>query len=283
MGQASALAPAPPPSLVAGPPRLRWPRTCSAPSPCPCRAVKQGGSTSAARATPSQRRNLVPGPVDADSEAELMSPRENRPARGVVSVEDTSSGPAASAAPTGAGNGVRTETSTESTTWASNGASTGSGTWASNGASSRTSTCTSDGPGAGWRREGGGSGGTILFAEAEREAPARRFRFRNGREILEERAFLVGVQVRGQSPPQQSPPQQGTKGRGNRKGGRDRSSPADTDSRRGSAKEGSAEESDGVRQSAEVGAEFPVEESLAELARLCDTAGLQVLGSTFQR
>lgn len=189
------------------------------------------------------------GPLDAVSEAELLYPRE------------PSSGPSA-----GAGT--------------FSGAFAGAGAGAGADVGSVDGIDTGVGPASIWGVDREGSSRTTLFPEAKKEEPARRFRFSNGREILEERAFLVGVEVR-----KQGTPQRGAKGKGNQRKGGPSSSLIEEDSplQRRAAKGRTAEASEEGRHSEEVGVEFPVEESLAELARLCDTAGLKVLGSTFQR
>jgi len=87
-----------------------------------------------------------------------------------------------------------------------------------------------------WSRNGAGpnSETTVIYPQANQRVEddlLKRIRYQNGREIFEERAYLVGIE---------------------RKGGGPRSS-------------------------------FGIAESLEELAQLADTAGLTVVGTTFQK
>lgn len=137
------------------------------------------------------------------------------------------------------------------------------------------------------------------------EERGRRFKMRNGREILEERAFLVGVEVRttggrAEPPrPQGDPRHRSSSSRGELgsragsplalQGDAGAGSPLDSapvllPSYAAQPREPSraSPQAQGGR-GAEAGALFPVEESLDELARLCETAGLRVVGRTSQR
>lgn len=87
-----------------------------------------------------------------------------------------------------------------------------------------------------WSRHGAGpsSETTVIYPQANQRVEddlLKRIRYQNGREVFEERAYLVGIE---------------------RKGGGPRSS-------------------------------FGIAESLEELAQLADTAGLTVVGTTYQK